>query len=789
MIGGKLGRYEILEVLGQGGQSIAYKARDPKIGRIVAVKQILSKKGLPEKERGEFLARFMREAQAAGRLSHPNIATIYDVGGDEAGEPYIAMEYVDGCDLDDLIQREHPLAQSRVLGLFVQLCSALDYAHDAGVVHRDIKPGNIMVTHGERVKVVDFGIAKMDSSNLTQAGMVMGTPSYMSPEQIMGKPLDRRSDIFSLGVVLYETLTGEKPFSGEHWTTVSFKIVNERHAPLLSCKRGPTLLPDFDSILDKALAKAPADRYQTCAELGGVLELLLHDARLASPSTIGVSATESGAGEASGVPSGATVSLKRQPMPGDARGLHGNDSTAITPGALPTGKDANTVPPADPPAGALEESEGRLAPAVVAGGTASPVSSATPPPSEWSFTISKVGPATGPVPAAMAAATDAGHASSPSKRRGSIVRLAAVAAIAAFIVVSALFATSRIRREPPPPPAAAAPQVVPLSPAATAPSSATDALRSAREALRQGLIIGRDGNDAMHFVTVALALDPDDADARALEAEVRAAGLRQVDELRKQGKSAQVEKAWDMLVEDFPDDAEIQAKHDAAQARQSRTQLASDSERTRVAGENALTSGNHNEAATQFVKLTRIDPSNAPAFYSLGRANLGQGNLVEAEKNLAQACLLDPRNATYNIQLSVVLEKNKKLAGALGYLEKGIELGGDRENSTASLKARASTLRFRIDLGPLVPHTFLSKHVHRFLGRCNGQLVVTESGFSFISDEEKDHSTKAGWEEVNGFAILNSRLEVELKGGRKLTFECAELDRMTKIAEVLSNHR
>src|SRR5512133_2439086 len=152
MIGGKLGRYEILEVLGQGGQSIAYKARDPKINRIVAVKQILSKQGVPEQERADFLTRFMREAEAAGRLSHPNIATIYDVGGDEDGAPYIAMEYVDGCDLDDLLKREHPLDQARVVRLFVQLCSALDYAHDAGVVHRDIKPGNIMVKRGDSVK-------------------------------------------------------------------------------------------------------------------------------------------------------------------------------------------------------------------------------------------------------------------------------------------------------------------------------------------------------------------------------------------------------------------------------------------------------------------------------------------------------------------------------------------------------------------------------------------------------------------------------------------------------------
>ncbi len=269
----KVGRYEILEVIGQGGQSVAYRARDPKIDRIVAIKKIRSIPDIPEKVRAEFFARFMREAQAAGRLSHPNIAVIYDVGGDEEGDPYIAMEFVDGINLESIIAKPPALPQDQVLKIFIQLCGALHYAHQCGIVHRDIKPGNIMITRDDRVKVVDFGIAKLTASNLTQTGMILGTPSYMSPEQIMGKSVDHRSDIFSLGVVLYESLTGERPFTGENPTTIIFKIVQDRHASVLV--RKPGLLPDFDAVLDKALAKDPELRYQNCAELGRDLESLL----------------------------------------------------------------------------------------------------------------------------------------------------------------------------------------------------------------------------------------------------------------------------------------------------------------------------------------------------------------------------------------------------------------------------------------------------------------------------------------------------------------------------------
>ena len=298
--------------------------------------------------------------------------------------------------------------------------------------------------------------------------------------------------------------------------------------------------------------------------------------------------------------------------------------------------------------------------------------------------------------------------------------------------------------------------------------------------------MGRDGKDALHFVKEALALDPDNTEARALEADIRFRALQHIEDLRKRGKVDEVEEAWGMLLEDFPGDARIQPKHDSAQATQSRALLAAEGERSRSAGEKAFAASNYPEASSQFGKLTRLDPRNASAFYFLGRSNIGRGALAEAERNLTRACELEPRNPTYAIQLSRVLEMNKKLRGSLAYLEKGIQLGGDRENSAASLRAHASVLRLRIDLGALTPHTFRSKHVHRFVGRCDGQLIVTESGVSFLPDEQKDHAIQAGWADIKRFAIRTDRLEIELTGNRKQAYECSELDRLTRIAEVVA---
>src|SRR6201984_70019 len=205
----KAGRYEIVGELGRGAMGIVYKAVDPVIGRTVAVKTIrLSEEGTGLK-RAELLARFQTEARAAGLLTHPNIVVIYDAG-EEDGLFYITMEFVEGRSLQSLIDAKQPFPVSRVLKLMEQICSALDFAHQHNVVHRDIKPANLMLAPDDTVKITDFGTAKILQFGTAQTAHVMGTPSYMSPEQVKGKPVDGRSDIFSLGVILYELMTGEK---------------------------------------------------------------------------------------------------------------------------------------------------------------------------------------------------------------------------------------------------------------------------------------------------------------------------------------------------------------------------------------------------------------------------------------------------------------------------------------------------------------------------------------------------------------------------------------------------
>jgi eukaryotic-like serine/threonine-protein kinase len=257
----RLGRYEILGELGRGAMGRVYLARDPLIGRLVALKTIhIGVEGLDDSEAREFRERFLREAQAAGILSHPNIVTIHDVAEDrETGLSYIAMEYIEGKTLKMAVRQKTRLAYARIAEVISQVADALDYAHRKGIVHRDIKPANIIITADDRVKITDFGIARIASSDLTTKGRFLGTPNYTSPEQITGGPVDGRSDIFSLGVVLYELLTRQKPFQGENMTTVSFKVVNANHAPPSEIEPGTPA--GFDAIVRRAMAKDPAHRF------------------------------------------------------------------------------------------------------------------------------------------------------------------------------------------------------------------------------------------------------------------------------------------------------------------------------------------------------------------------------------------------------------------------------------------------------------------------------------------------------------------------------------------------
>src|SRR5947209_188721 len=261
-----VGRYEITGELGRGAMGVVYKALDPTIGRTVALKTMrLDVHGLDAKE---MVRRFQNEARAAGVLNHPNIVTIYDAG-EQDGIFYIAMEFIEGTTLHEVLAEQRVLATDEVLQLTRQIARGLDYAHSNGIVHRDIKPANIMITGNGTVKIMDFGIAK-SGGQVTNTGQVLGTPNYMSPEQVKGRQLDGRSDLFSLGVILYEMLTGEKPFVGQNVTTIIYKIVNEN--PITPRDLDVTVHPGLSAIVTKALAKAPDDRYQTGADLVRDLE-------------------------------------------------------------------------------------------------------------------------------------------------------------------------------------------------------------------------------------------------------------------------------------------------------------------------------------------------------------------------------------------------------------------------------------------------------------------------------------------------------------------------------------
>jgi eukaryotic-like serine/threonine-protein kinase len=280
-----LGRYEILAELGQGAMGVVYKARDPMLDRVVAIKTV--NLTLPKDELAEYEARFYQEAKAAGGLSHRNIVTIYDIGRSER-IAYMAMEFLEGDELRKLLQARDPIPLSRALEIGAQVAEGLQYAHERQIIHRDIKPANIMVLHDGLVKITDFGIARMRNNEVkTMTGMILGSPKYMSPEQVSGKRADTRSDIFSLGVVIYEMLTGTSPFVADNIHGVMYQTMNfNPPAP-------KTLNPDLPDVLNfiiaKALAKNLDDRYQKSNDLA-------HDLREAMATLTGASTPEVAAG-------------------------------------------------------------------------------------------------------------------------------------------------------------------------------------------------------------------------------------------------------------------------------------------------------------------------------------------------------------------------------------------------------------------------------------------------------------------------------------------------------------
>jgi len=314
----------IESVLGKGAMGVVYLARDPVIGRRVALKTLVVPEDAEEAE--EFRQRFLREAQAAGLLNHPGIVTVFDAGVDDGtGLSFIAMEYIEGRSLREFLRTGQGFAYSEVARIAAALAAALDYAHTKGVVHRDIKPANVLFTPQGMVKITDFGVARLESSNLTATGQFIGTPNYMSPEQVAGGVVDGRSDLFSLGVVLFELLTGQRPFPGHTLTEVAYKIVHE--PPRIPSQVRPGLPPAFNPIVLKLLEKDPDRRYSRGSDVARALEALRRvlagvtgDVAQFTPPARQPAAAEPGAVGAAPTATRATSVIPTAPVPGPSEG-------------------------------------------------------------------------------------------------------------------------------------------------------------------------------------------------------------------------------------------------------------------------------------------------------------------------------------------------------------------------------------------------------------------------------------------------------------------------------------
>src|SRR5262245_39358502 len=321
-----IGRYQIQASIGYGAMGAVYKAFDPLIKRTLAIKTIRLDIPRQSPQYKSFIERFYHEARISGTLSHPNIVTLFDIG-EEGGVPYLAMEFVEGETISSLIEKGVRFHPEKVISLVSQIASALDYAHSKGVIHRDIKPSNVILFDGDRVKVTDFGIAKLVDAEMTQGGTLLGTPSYMSPEQAMGEKLDGRSDIFSLGVCAFEMLSGEQPFPGNNVTSILYKLVHVDPVEPASLEMNGLVPQKWHEVFNRVLAKKPDDRYQTATEFVQDLEYCLG-------SWFGAAMGEETVLEAAPVATmDATVTVSRPPSPpaSPASSGNGDDATVAMP--------------------------------------------------------------------------------------------------------------------------------------------------------------------------------------------------------------------------------------------------------------------------------------------------------------------------------------------------------------------------------------------------------------------------------------------------------------------------
>jgi serine/threonine protein kinase len=491
----KLGRYQVIEELGKGAMGLVYLGEDPIIGRQLALKTFRVGLSAKDAELEQFRARFLREAQSAGRLAHPNIVTIHDVV-EEGGEFVIAMEYIKGTDLKHLMQRQDRLDLRFVVDIVAQISDGLDYAHSRGVVHRDIKPANIIITAEKIAKITDFGIARVDQSNLTVEGQLLGTPNYMAPEQIQGKEVDHRADLFSLGVMLYELVTGKKPFAGENLTVVTHRIVYENFVS--PDRLVPGLPPRLLEVLDKSLQKEPDKRYARGADMARDLRAVFSsdssprldtsiasflsdvDSALSNPA-FGGSGTGSGPGPAFGGGS---------PGPGFGGGTMTSSPSAFAGGGTMTG---GTSSPSGFGGG------GTLGPGAGFGGTMGPAAAGTG---------SHQQPGTGVYPPGAFPARG-GHYPPPpavmpppaAKKNTLVIAIGSLVALALVATLAWLF----LRRSPPPP------ATTPTIAQAEQQSEAGKLIAEGRDLVAQG-----ESGKAFEVLERALVLEPGNQDARRL---------------------------------------------------------------------------------------------------------------------------------------------------------------------------------------------------------------------------------------------------------------------------------
>ena len=473
----KLGRYQVIEELGKGAMGLVYLGEDPIIGRQLALKTFRVGLSAKDAELEQFRARFLREAQSAGRLAHPNIVTIHDVV-EEGGEFVIAMEYIKGTDLKHLMQRQDRLDIRFVVDIVAQISEGLDYAHSKGVVHRDIKPANIIITAEKIAKITDFGIARVDQSNLTVEGQLLGTPNYMAPEQIQGKEVDHRADLFSLGVMLYEMVTGKKPFAGENLTVVTHRIVYENFVS--PDRLVPGLPPRLLEVLDKSLQKEPDKRYARGADMGRDLRAVFSsDSSPRLDTSIASFLSDVDSALANPAFGGNTMSASPAAFAGGG---------TMTGTSSPSGA-------AYPPAGGFGGST--LGPgAGFGGGTMSPATGVHPQ------------PATGVYPPGAFPARGGGHYPPPAalpppaaKKNGLLIAIGSLVALALIATLAWIFF-----RKPPPPPA-----TTPTIAQAEQQSEAGKLIAEGRDRVAKG-----ESGKAFEVLERALVLEPGNQEARRL---------------------------------------------------------------------------------------------------------------------------------------------------------------------------------------------------------------------------------------------------------------------------------